>query len=104
MELLIKEIDNLRIEKDKIRARIEQLEKYNLSYQYLTDNPQKLKFYTGLHVDVFENIFTFLHTFLQSNSRCKISPEDQFILVLIKLRLTFHLKIWLINFILLKAL
>ena len=80
------ECDSLRSEKMSACQMIQQMKLNFLSFESKAQ-PKKLKYYTGISVDIFEVIFDYLKGYLPDNSNQKLSHEDQLLMTLIKLRL-----------------
>ena len=96
---LAKETDVLKIDCQKLRREHEQLttmnrtledtiRKQSLNEEFFEDNNAKVKYYTGLPTfTTLMAIFTFVSTSLEDNSRTVLSHFQQFLSVLMKLRL-----------------
>ena len=96
---LAKETDVLKIDCQKLRREHEQLtttnrtledtiRKQSLNEEFFENNNAKVKYYTGLPTfTTLMAIFTFVSTSLEDNSRTVLSHFQQFLSVLMKLRL-----------------
>ena len=99
---LTKETDVLKIDCQKLRWEHEQLtttnrtledtiRKQSLNEEFFEDNNAKVKYYTGLPTfTTLMAIFTFVSTSLEDNSRTVLSHFQQFLSVLMKLRLNLE--------------
>lgn len=85
---LIMEINNLRRERDTALERIKVIESNFISYEGLKSKPvHKFKYYTGISLITFDNIFKYLAPALPNVCRSKLSFENQFLMTLMRLRL-----------------
>ena len=85
---LMFEMNNLREERDKALAMIQDAKKRFLSYDSLKlRSEDKFKYYTGLTSATFDILFSFLEHSLPDKSRSKMHLKDQLLMTLVKLRL-----------------
>lgn len=85
------EMANLRKERDSALDKIKELEASVISYEALKcQSTQKFKYYTGITLETFDNIFKFLKSSLPSICRNKLTFENQLLMTLMRLRLSIQ--------------
>ena len=87
LDKYLKEIKNLRAERNNLYRHIEKLESRYLPYKVISKNNKKCEHYTDISIDKFNILFDYLEDGLSKTSPCTMSYKDQLLMILVKLRL-----------------
>lgn len=78
---LIMEIDNLRQERDAALQEVKELKNKFIQYDILKDKDStKFKYYTGITLETFDNLFKYLYSSLPKICRSRIPFKDQLLM------------------------
>ena len=93
LSVLRAEISCLLRQNAALNSKLTALEKKMISYDSLKDDDNKIRFYTGLpSIVILKGLFDFISPYVSNSSRTAMPMIDQFIMVLVRLRLNLEVQ------------